>query len=439
MKNKKIITEIIGIIALFLLLFFLAWISGVRDTGRDENKWDWFSERAVWGRITQVQNNAPEKKWGFLSFSSLESYTPERDAYEEETTIDEGLYIHSVGLQGTMYAYTAKIFRLLGVNAKTIGGILWCMNAAICWGVFLLFAVWAFCEMGRLAGIAVVYSIFAVTWMNDAITNLYWVIWSFFLPTVVTAFMGRALWKQMNKNTESTRIPIEGGWLLLLLLVTLFRFLCGFEFTSTVMISAEVPIFFYFIKDFENKEKRKYWFRQMEKVGVVLLISFCAAMLVWLFMQIRYMGLEKALLEIVKTIAARTGVMKSALDENAMNVLSESLDAPRMQVVQLMVFNQWPAMGKMYILHILVLTFLLQAAKSFLIKENKANMIKFMAVYMLSLAAPLSWFYLASGHTYIHYFIDVILWMMPVIPLAMAYMGNGLEEILKLAEEKIKE
>lgn len=225
----------------------------------------------------------------------------------------------------------------------------------------------------------------------------------------------------------------------MLFMVTLFRFLCGFEFTSTVMISAEVPIFFYFIKDFENKERRKYWFRQMEKVGAVLLISFCAAMLVWLFMQIRYMGMEKALLEIVKTIAARTGVMKSALDENVMNVLSESLDTPRMQVVQMMVFNQWPAMGKMYILHILVLTFLFQAAKSFLIKENKANVVKFMAVYILSFAAPLSWFYLASGHTYIHYFIDVILWMMPVIPLSMAYMGNGLEEILKLAEEKIKE
>ena len=225
----------------------------------------------------------------------------------------------------------------------------------------------------------------------------------------------------------------------MLFMVTLFRFLCGFEFTSTVMISAEVPIFFYFIKDFENKERRKYWFRQMEKVGAVLLISFCAAMLVWLFMQIRYMGMEKALLEIMQTIAKRTGVMKSVLDENMMNVLSESLDAPRMQVVQLMMFNQWPAMGKMCILHILVLTFLLQAAKSFLIKENKTNMIKFMAVYMLSLAAPISWFYLASGHTYIHYYIDVILWMMPVIPLSMAYMGNGLEEILKLAEEKIKE
>ena len=209
MKNKKITTEIIGILALFLLLFFWAWISGVRDTGRNEIKWDWYSERGVWGRITQVQNNAPEKKWGFLSFSSLEGYTPERDAYEEETTIDEGLYPNAVGLQGTMYAYTAKILRLLGVKAKTIGGILWCMNAAICWGVFLLFAVWTFCEMGRLAGIAVVYSIFAVTWMNDAITNLYWVIWSFFLPTVVTAFMGRALWKQMNK--ESTRIPSGGG------------------------------------------------------------------------------------------------------------------------------------------------------------------------------------------------------------------------------------
>lgn len=136
MKNKKIAIEIIGILALFLLLFFWAWTSGVRDTGRDENKWDWFSERGVWGRITQVQNNTPEKKWGFLSFSSLDSQTPERNAYEEETTIDTGLYPHAVGLQGTMYAYTAKMLRLLGVKAKTIGGILWCMNAAICWGVF---------------------------------------------------------------------------------------------------------------------------------------------------------------------------------------------------------------------------------------------------------------------------------------------------------------
>ena len=225
----------------------------------------------------------------------------------------------------------------------------------------------------------------------------------------------------------------------MLFMVTLFRFLCGFEFTSTVMVSAEVPIFFYFIKDFENKERRKYWFRQMEKIGLVLLISFCAAMLVWLFMQIRYMGMEKALSEIVQTIAARTGAMKSALDEDKMNIYGESLDMPRMQVVKMMLLNRWPAMGKICILHILVLTFLLQAAKNFLIKKNKANMIKFIAVYILSLAAPLSWFYLASGHTYIHYSIDVILWMMPVIPISMAYMGNGLEVILKLAEEKTKE
>lgn len=211
MKNKKIITKTIGILALFLLLFFWAWISGVRDMGRDENKWDQFSERTVWGRIAQVQNNTPEKKWGFLSFPSLDGKTPERDAYEEETTIDEGVYSNAVGLQGTMYAYIAKILRLLGVKAKTIGGILWCMNAAICWGVFLLFAAWVFYEMGSLASLAVIYGTFAVAWMNDAITNLYWVIWSFFLPTVVTAFMGRALWKQMNKNKESTRIPSGGG------------------------------------------------------------------------------------------------------------------------------------------------------------------------------------------------------------------------------------
>ena len=438
LKNKKIVMDVILLIALFLVLFCWALFSGIRDAGRDENKWDWYSERAVWGRIIQVQDDTPAKKWGFLSFDSPEKeQTPERNAYEEERTVDEKLYTHSAGLQGTMYAYIAKTLRLMGVKAKTIGGVLWCINAAICWGVFCLFAVWIFFEMGGLACIAAIYATFTVTWMNDAITNLYWVIWSFFLPTLITAFMGRALWKNLNKNEKSAYA--QNLWLFLLVMVALFRFLCGFEFTSTVMISAEVPIFFYFVKDFENRERRKYWFRQMIKVGVVLLIGFFLAMFVWFIMQIRYMGMEKAASEILQTIAKRTGVMKSTMDENMIKIYSESLDIPRIQVVKMMVFGQWRAIGKMSILHIIAATLLLQTVKTFLLKENKRNLIRFAAVYILSVAAPLSWFYLGSGHTYIHYYIDAILWMIPVIPISMAYMGNGMEAILKYAEEKYKE
>ena len=55
---------------------------------------------------------------------------------------------------------------------------------------------------------------------------------------------------------------------------------------------------------------------------------------------------------------------------------------------------------------------------------------------LFSALAPISWFFLASGHAYIHTHIDHLLWLFPFVPICLAYIGKNVVEIMKSFEVK---
>ena len=206
------------------------------------------------------------------------------------------VYTSQSGLQGTLFGTIALALKLFGLSASSRLSVLYLLNTTLLFALFLNLCVWLKDIMGIIPVSFVFLTLLQSQWILDSARNLYWVFWTCLLPLTVTLSIVR----KINRNET------VGKWHYAVLIASVvFRCMCGFEFISFVLVIAELPFVYYFLKDRKN---RKRWFFLSAKTGLLMVFGFLIALIVWAAQN--FLALDdpaEALSIIVSVIAKRTG------------------------------------------------------------------------------------------------------------------------------------
>lgn len=378
--------------------------------------WQLDSETLVWGRALTAQHGEFFTKAGFMR---RWSYHEDRARFVGDNVPpgETTAYLSSSGLQGTVVALAAIVCKALHISNSMIYRLLSILNTAAFVAVLLLLCRWLYQEIGWIAAIAAFLGMFSYPWIAVSVRNLYWVTWTLLLPTVITA-----RWAQAVAQGKSSR----GG--VYLFIAAMLRFMCGFEFITTIMLSAEVPVLYYFLRDWSDKAARRRWLRLGFGVGLLQLGAFAGALLVWMIQLTVYHGsLQMALETMQYTAAKHTGLLQT--DTVLDPTLIDNLQQSRIKVVEMYLSGE-PLWGSCSVRGVLTAVFGATAVNGWLAGhpwQKTAREILFLGACALP---PLSWYFLAFAHSYVHTQIDYLLWGFPFLPLVTAFMVQRTTEIL---------
>ncbi|HQU09476.1 MAG TPA: hypothetical protein PLV25_05910, partial [Opitutales bacterium] len=418
------------------------------QTGHWQDDRNWFqsaddaSESYVIGRVLQSRQHGMLSNNCFMG--RFQSTTPELilgeaggdSAYqylliEPNSTSPQAIYIPylaQAGASGLLFSaidalcgHKASLNVLHGANAALSALVL----AAICW----LFAK----EFGLLPAIFACGAILLTGWIVGLGRNLYWVIWTLYLPFLIVFYN---LFKEFSFKHKTK--PWIGYSLLFCALV--FRFLCGLEYFTTVLVSMTVPLFYYAIQyklSFVSFCKRFAW---LTTLGFASLIAAVAVWILQLYGVFHQFSLVFTFIQYTagKRTVAFSGHASTALEDlmsraqnaqmpegliyylarvsktHQLEAFTRSLEASLAEVLRLYVARGFWVFIAMFLICTLTL-----------ILSNRFQ--KYTGLWTataISLLAPISWFVLAQAHCYIHTHLNYMLWFIPYVPLLFVLIGQ---------------
>lgn len=330
-----------------------------------------------------------------------------------------GDYHQQIGLQGIFLRVINIIIAPSSIPLQLYYGLfvgIFCV--LVCYLIY-----WSWLEFGICSGIFLYFCVLFNRWLIVSVKNLYWTSFLFLLPFVCMLILCKRDEKKKANKSLFLFVP----------LITIFlKAACGFEMISTVMVSMEMPVFYYAIKN--------QW--STYTIITKFLLSFMGAMLAFLstlivnFLQQTFLlsSFKKAFDNIIYTISKRTGAFNVKVGE----IYQESLNASKISVIDNYFRKGEPIFGNMHMLSISIFLAGLTvfSCKTYLRKKNIK--LKSLCICMwLSFLAPLSWLVLATPHSFIHRDINYIAWSYPCLLLAAIWTGGILDYFLKLKTEAL--
>ena len=410
----------------FCAIVLCTWLLHLYTTP-EARAWQNDSEALVWGKILRLETGVQNKEELFFlgSYYCDENLIVNQNAFATGVAPDSetyGVYKSQSGAQAIFFFFFAEIFRWIGIDGYHITRLLWILNTSIFVLCFLQLCRWITREWGKFPAVLVLSLLVVSYWLTLSVSNLYWVTWTMLLPMTITA-----CWCSESLDAKSTK------YLVFLGVAFLFRFMCGFEFVSTVMLCSEVPVVYSYIRDFSIPEKRRKYFRIAVAVGTIAILMFIFALGIWFVQLYLCDGWHSALGKIFETIAKRTGVFEDRAE--IQEIFKESLEINRFQVVAMYLQSEkmWGIFGIKELVLVEVVLKVICCLKN---RDSLCSVPQELFVLLFSALAPISWFFLASGHAYIHTHIDHLLWLFPFVPICLAYIGKNVVEIMKSFEVK---
>jgi hypothetical protein len=308
-------------------------------------------------------------------------------------------------------------------------------------------------DFGLRAAVAVAAVMLLSPWLVVFSRNLYWVTFTWFLPLLVAmAFAGRIF--------SGGRVLVAA--LALWFVVYLLKFLCGYEYLTAIFLAACVPLVHAALR-----QQRAFasLLRVVVLHGTALLLALLAAFVVHASSLPSVQGKsgwQQILLTAEKRLAARdpaqtareacagdadcVAVMQASLESNPLRVAAGYLLVPdllpwtgsardltalqkqalrtalrepgRDSFTQLRTAVDNAALFSLLASRVLSpLCFLLLAAWACrrALRRGRVHLLTLLA----AAAAPLSWFLLAKGHSYIHTHLNYVLWYLPFVMYAL--------------------
>lgn len=416
--NKTIMLIVILIISTVLLtLSFYNNSFEVADITTFKN-WQNDSEALVIGRLIKSRQAGLKADCGLLQ---RDPTWKEVNSFITGDHVDTFyVYPGQIGLQGLAFGIIDRFFSLNGSDTLRL---LYLINSLLLAVLIALVAFWASKQFNLLSGLFIIAGCIFSPWLVFSAKNLYWVLWTMLLPFVTILYLQ---WL----DQKSVRI---NQWIFLLAaFITVFiRAACGFELISSILISIEIPVIFYAIK--EKWDRKRYIYRSTF-IGVGGLLAFITTFFVNIWQRAMHFGDFNAAWENMKNnISKRTGVF----DVDVGQVYQNSLEQPVLKVI-----NTYLRAGSSLVLDyrmaeltliLIILTLSLLISKKYIpsVKENQIKLVPLAIATYISLLAPISWLILAKGHSSIHTNINYILWYFPSILLIFALCGAVISFIFK--------
>ncbi len=388
MKNdrdfKKYLPYIL--LALCVLTLFFAFYKNCFRAAEPE----WFasyqedSDLNVNGRIKQtIKTGSAFSEYGFLG------YPLENGEYYS--------YFRQVGFQGM---YASLIQRITGADLNHSIAYTRAFHSLALALLLAGFLFWVWREFSfSHAAASFVFLVYS-PWLTVSARNLYWATWLMFLPFILFLLIlhfGEKTGKYAHILSFFTA------------LFTIFlKCACGYEFVSSILIAMVLPFIYY---AFKNKWGMKKFIRRAFWAGLGGVCGFFTALCLNLYQCFRMLNdFSYSLRLMAENISKRTGFFSI---EQTDKIIRESLDANALLILNTYLTQKEPVLFNFTMSDILILFLIaLIGALAFDVKRASKALYIISAV---SLCAPLSWFVLAKGHSYIHTHINYILWSVPVL------------------------
>lgn len=375
-----------------------AYLTGVWDTG---------SQTLVYGRIHQMEQGqyAPG---GFLGvYTDDWSDDTNRALFRDDTPTDAAAfhpYTHQSGLQGWLFGRVNRLLRHRLPDGLARETALYWLNSTLFYAAELLVALAVWEEFGPLAAAFGFASVLLAPWLQRGMKDLYWCLWTWLLPLLA------ALW--LCHCTRVRGKTPRGCWPLVAA-ACMVRCMCGFEFISTFLILCEAPL----VHCWAGGDRRA-WLRRIICTGFAAVGGVAAALGAWFIQGVIYFGSAAGSWQnLTGAVTSRVSLTDDMVSNvSVAQVLTRyfvEVDEPLLQFGPLTITLK-------PLIAVTLLGFALCLAVLALRKKPLAVLAGPALVWVLSLAAPVSWMVLSKAHAYVHVHLVPMLWHFALVPVSCA-------------------
>lgn len=241
--------------------------------------------------------------------------------------------------------------------------------------------------------------------------NLYWAVGLWFIPMALAMRL-----VEMRDPGRRLLVAAIGG-------AVFVKALCGYEYITTVILAAATGCLLNTRDDaFYDNVRDTAW------VIVAGLAGFFAAMLLH--------GLEAGFSTILARALDRTTVSGVSLSQGLVLGQFASVASVLRTYFGANDYTQIRNFGVVLgLIGVIAVLAFFEPRYSWFLGNDRQRLRALAIAYLVSFAAPLSWFVLAKGHAYAHPFLDFILWYLPTMPIGGALVGVAIGEIAANREQ----
>lgn len=422
------------ILLLFFLLFFVSFQNNIFGAASEVffNNHQRDSESLVLGRVQKAREHGYFADQGFIGRYGGTTIEENYGAYlnNNSPSKDFVFYNQSFGLQGYFYYFLDNICDLFGVNFG-VERLYFSeyVTAAI---LAIILTIYVFCILnifGVVSAVLFSFLLAASQWVIVFANNLYWMFFLIMAPFVIIFYY---LFMRSIRESKNTEDGINSLYILVFVLI-LLKCMAGYEYISSILISTIVPILFFGIKDSWSLRKI---FKTAFFVGFYGLMGFFVALLIHLIKLYSVLGdWGKAFNFMWITVAKRTHgnpdavneVYRASLESSVVDVVSLYWNGYAINLDELLGWGGQITFGGL-VFSLLILNLSISSL-IFLRREfhsqRRLNVAIIVSLWF-SVLAPLSWYILAKGHSYIHTHMNHVLWYVPFLLLGYVYFGFAL-------------
>lgn len=435
-KKKKVLFFLVSVIVLQLGFYLNFWNVANQYWFDDFQR---TSESLIVGRLAASENEGIFFKAGLLG----RYYTKKEDRFNQNPYYEEGLeanrniyvpYYSQIGGQALIFVLIAKISPFS--NATNLDIFKFCTS--LLFAVILsLFLVWVHKKYGWFSAVITLMLFLLSHWLTVFGRNLYWVTGALYIPFIVMLFV---LDRECIRRKREITLKAIGGISILLVFVKCF--LSGFELITTSLLMFIVPCAYYSVIDQWGVKKLIY---RLISVGTGAIIAVSVYLSILLYQLSMVKGsLAKGLEHLIYSFSKRTSgtsedlpeIYKESLESSITTVLDKYWNGTAIDL-NTFVRIPWESFfridyGELLLMFIIFSTLIFVNKKISIttyinFKKNHALVV----ATWLSFSAPLSWFIIFKGHSYIHTHTNFIAWYMPFCLFGFATIGSVTSSILR--------
>lgn len=412
--NKKYVFTFVISLAIFTLNFF-------QNTWNTTNP-QWFNDFQKDSESLVIGKMITSKKYGifsedmFLGWWVKPNQAPNFDDQYKilNGTINEQGYVYSpyrnqMGLQGLVFSIFDKIINY-EQDLKFDKFITSFMLALL----LAYFVFWVYFEFGLMSAVIIIITTVFSQWITVFGRNLYWVIWTMYLPIIGSLFFLHI--ESFKKKYSSIAV------FLFVFFAIMIKCANGYEYISTILISTTIPFIYY---SYSNDWGLKKFLKRTATVSIAGILGFIVTILMHAWQLSLKTGSYSSGLEIIKfTILKRTHGSSEQLPEAFKASLESSTFEVIYKYLKGSIFEFSNFLNTEHVFKItfenLIFVFSLITALVFIsekysksIAEDRKKLIGLTLSVWVSVLAPLSWYVLAKAHSFIHVHINTVLWHLP--------------------------
>jgi hypothetical protein len=447
MSNKRSPSQTLKVLLLCSFSVLLLFFGFFTNTWRVADQ-HWFDthqrdmESFIMGRMVESRQHGIFSSGGLTGQGDLSATQP---GYSDDYNYNQYLaytngfpfeaytsYNSQIGGQGIFFSILDKLSGLSSPEKMTLFHAFTSLLSAMALAAIIL---WFYLEFGLTVALFVLASAVFSQWLVVFGRNLWWSLWSFYLPVVVIMYYLRFKRNPMNV------MPFTSVIVFAVFLKCLFT---GYEYITTTLIMMVVPLVYYGI--LQRWDLRRFF------TGLVKAIfgSCLAILLTFIILCFQVAAVKGSFRDGIHHIVFSFEKRTYANPQDFPPEYTASLKSGTVRVVARYLWGTYfdannylscsNRFVSAYLLKVryfyVVLLFMMASAMLYLLRERvpteeeRRKHLALVFATWFSMLAPLSWFIIFKSHSYLHVHMNFIVWQMPFIFFGFAVCGLAVKALL---------